>query len=157
MRNGFRVGGPFHRPLARFSPPFDRSFREACMRQMMPDDLWLGVCNRWELVAQGLGDACVQHLETTLEQALIGSVPHQRVLEAVDGFRRLAAAEHDFRMLELGECTLQIVAAHQRAQQGIGELAPDGGTDLTAILSWRQTVDRWPSRTMGRCRSSART
>src|SRR5262249_58452405 len=112
----------------------------------------LGVCNRWELVAQGLGDAPMQHFATTLEQALIGSVPHQRVLEAVDGFRRLAAAEHDFRMLKLGECTLQcgLVAAHQPAQQGIGELAPDGGTDLTDLLYWRQTVEPRPQRPLAR-------
>src|SRR6266566_4334036 len=71
-------------------------------------------------------------LPAALEQALIGRIPHQRVLEAVDGFRRFATAEHEPGLLELGECMLQcgLVASNQHAQQGIGELAPDGGTDL---------------------------
>ena len=49
----------------------------------------------------------VQLLPAALEQALIGRIPHQRMLEAVDGFRRLATAEHEFRLLELGEGMLQ--------------------------------------------------
>jgi len=46
----------------------------------------------------------VQLLPAALEQALIGRIPHQHVLEAVNGFRRLALAEHKLRLLKLGEC-----------------------------------------------------
>ena len=36
------------------------------------------------------GNLAVQLLPPALEQALIGRIPHQRVLEAVDGFRWLS-------------------------------------------------------------------
>ena len=85
----------------------------------------------------------VQLLPAALEQALIGRIPHQRVLEAVDGFRRLALTVHELRLLELGECILQcaLVASNQHAQQGIGELAPDGAADLADLLHRRQAVE----------------
>ena len=81
----------------------------------------------------------MQLVPTALEQALIGCVLHQRVLEAVDGFGRFATAEHKLRLLELGECMLQsaLVAPDQRAHQGIGKLASDGGTDLGDLLDRR--------------------
>ena len=65
----------------------------------------------------------VQLMPTTLKQALIGRIPHQRMLEAVDSLRGLATAEYELRLLELGECMLQcgLVASDQFAQQGIGE------------------------------------
>ena len=49
----------------------------------------------------------VQLLPAALEQTLIGRIPHQRVLEAVNGFRRLATAEHEPGLLELGQPMLQ--------------------------------------------------
>ena len=71
-------------------------------------------------------------MPAALQQTLIGRVPHQGVFEAVNGIRRFATAEHEPGLLELGEPTLQcgLVASDHRAQQGMGELAPDGGTDL---------------------------
>ena len=42
----------------------------------------------------------VQLLPAAPEQALIGRIPHQHVLEAVDGVRRLAPAEHELRLLK---------------------------------------------------------
>jgi hypothetical protein len=46
-------------------------------------------------------------LPAALEKALIGGIPHQRVLEAIDSFRRLATAEHEAGLLKLSECVLQ--------------------------------------------------
>src|SRR5262249_12519400 len=98
--------------------------------------------DRLEPVAQGLGNAPVQYLPPTFEQVLVRDLLHQRVLEAVDGFRRIAAAEDELRVLELGERALQcrLVAPDQRPQQRIRELAPDGSADLADPLPGRQAV-----------------
>jgi hypothetical protein len=52
-------------------------------------------------------NAAMQLLPAALEKAVVGRIPHQRVLEAVDSFRRLATAEHEAGLLELSECMLQ--------------------------------------------------
>ena len=76
------------------------------------------------------------------------------MLEAVDRFRRLATAKHEFRLLELGECMLQcgLVASSHGAQQGIGEVAPDGGADLPNLLHRRQAVEPRHQRVLKGCR-----
>ena len=85
----------------------------------MGDDLRLDLGHCLEPIAQGLSNAPVQYLPAALEQVLVSRLLHQRVLEAVDGFRRIAAAEDELRVLELGERVLQcrLVALDQRAQQ----------------------------------------
>src|SRR5258706_8621757 len=121
MRDRFVVGGSVQRPVTGLDPPFDGSFAEPRLREMMGDDLWLDLSHCPEPIAQGLGNAPMQYLPAALEQVLVRRLLYQRVLEAVDGFRWIAAAEHEFRVLELGERVLQcpLVAIYQRAQQRI--------------------------------------
>ncbi len=142
MRDRLVVGGSVQRPVARLDPPFDGRFVEPRLREMMGDYLRLNLGDCLKPIAQGLGNALVQHLPAALEQVLVGCILHQRVLEAVDGFGRIAAAKHEFRFLELGERVLErrLVALDQRAQQRIRELAPDGGADLADLLHRRQAV-----------------
>src|SRR5438093_8794795 len=85
----------------------------------------------------------MQLLPAALEQILVRRVPHQCVLEAVDGFRRIAAAEDERRLLKLGECTPQctLAGADQRAHQGKGELASDGGANLRDLPHRGQPVE----------------
>src|SRR5262249_6444615 len=100
---------------------------------------WLATISA-KLCARNLA---VQLLPAALEHALISRIPPQRVLEAVDGVRRLATAEHEPRLLELGESMLQcaLVASDQRARQGIGKLTPDGRADLADLPHRRQAVE----------------
>src|SRR5215471_1528458 len=103
MRNRLVVGGSVQRPVTRLDPPFDGRLAEPRLGEMMGDDLRLDLGHCLELIAQGFGNASVQYLPAALEQVLVRRLLHQRVLEAVGGFRRIAAAEHEFRLLELGE------------------------------------------------------
>src|SRR5262245_35982668 len=107
MRDRLVVGGSLQRPVSRLDPPFDSSFAEPRLREMMGDDLRLDLSDGLEPIAYGLSNAPVQYLPAALEQVLICRILHQRMLEAVDGFRRIAAAEHELRVFELGERVLQ--------------------------------------------------
>src|SRR5215470_18871620 len=124
------------------------------------------VCRDFRLTRHNLGkpllkrtrNLAVQLLPAALEKALIGGIPHQGVLEAVDLFRRFAMTENELRLLELSECMLQcgLVASHHRSQQGIGEVAPDDGADLTNLLHWRQPVEPRHQRVLKGCRDGER-
>ena len=151
MRDGLVVGGSVQRPVTCLDPPLNGGLAEPRLREMMGDDLRLGV-SCLEPIAQGLGNAPVQHLPATLEQVLVGYVLNQRVLESVNGFRRLTAAEHKLRVLKLGERVLQrrLVEPDQRAQQKIRELAPDRGTDLGDLPHRGQAVEARHQRVMER-------
>ena len=91
--------GAAQRLVAGLSPPFDREFVEAGLRKMVGDDFWLG---RRALggIAQEFGGAAVQSLAAALEQAVVGRVLNQRVLEAISGFRRRALHEQKVRARE---------------------------------------------------------
>ncbi len=136
------VGRSVQRPVTRLDPPFDGSFVDSGLREMMGDDLGLELGHRREPIAQGLGNAPVQDLPAALEQVLVGRVLHQRVLETVDGVRRIAAAKHKLRVLKLGERVLQccLIPPSQGVQQRIRELAPDDGADLADLLHRCQAV-----------------
>ena len=83
-------GRAAQRLVARLAPPFDREIVEAGLGEMMGDRFGLGV-----RVAQRLGRAAVQRLAAALEQALVGRVLDQRVLETVGGGRRGAVDEQE--------------------------------------------------------------
>ena len=63
------------RPVTRPDPPFNGSFAEPRLREMMGDHLRLGLGRCLEAIAQGLGNAPVQHLPAALEQVLVGRPP----------------------------------------------------------------------------------
>src|SRR5690349_11426556 len=107
MRDRLVVGGSVQRPVTGLDPPFDGSFAEPRLREMMGDDFRLSLGRYLEPVAQRLGNPQMQQLPTALKYVLISRLLYQRVLEAVDGFRWIAAAKHQFRVLELDERILQ--------------------------------------------------
>src|SRR5499433_1702105 len=118
--------------MASLEPVIDGGFNEAGLREVVCHDFRLARHDVGKALLEYARNLAVQLLPAALEQALISRVPHERVLEAVNGIWRLATAEHELGLLELGEPILQcsLVASDQREHQGIGELAPDGGTDL---------------------------
>ena len=97
--------------VARFAPPFDREVIEACRGEVMGDCLRLG-CGALGLIAQDFGGAAVQRLAAALEQAVVGGVLDQRVLEAVVRRRRRALDEKDIRMGKPLKCPLQRWLVH---------------------------------------------
>jgi hypothetical protein len=103
-----------------------------------------------EALLQRLGDPPVELLPPGLEQALVGRVPHQRVLERVA--RPAAAPEDQLRRLELAERVAQPVVAepgHGR-QQLAAELPPDHRRDLGHLLDRRQPVQPGHERVLER-------
>src|SRR5271167_5005243 len=85
MGNRFLESGAAESLIARLAPPFNRKIVEPGLGEMMGDDLGFGVS-----VAQGLGGAAVQRLAAAPEQALVGGVLDQRVLEAIVRLRPAA-------------------------------------------------------------------
>src|SRR5215831_1260017 len=112
MRDRLIVGGSVQRPVARLDPPFDGRFVEPRLGEMMGDDLRLDLRHYREPIAQGVRNALVQHLPAALEQVLVGHFLHKRVLETVDGFRSITAAEHEFRGLELASASFNAVSSY---------------------------------------------
>ena len=105
----------------------------------MGDEFRLG-CR--ELAAQGIGDLTVQDLPPAPEQGFIRGVLDQRMLEGVARIGRRARAEQQLRLFELHQSGAQrpLVAARDRAQQWVGELAADRGADLRDLLDRRQPI-----------------
>ena len=77
--------------VARLAPPFDREIVEAGLGEMMGDRLGFGR----RAVAQDFGSPRVQRLAAALEQAVVGRVLDQRVLEAVGRLRSIALDEQN--------------------------------------------------------------
>ena len=79
-------GGAAKRLVARLAPPFDREIVEAGFGEMMGDDFRFGR-RALRLIAKDFARATVRRLAAALEQAVIGRVLDQRVLEAIIGVR----------------------------------------------------------------------
>jgi hypothetical protein len=87
MGDRFLEGRPAERRVARLAPPFDGQVVEPGLPEMMGDDF--GLSRRALLiVAQEFGGPSVQRLPTAFEQAVVGGILDQRMLEAISGLRR---------------------------------------------------------------------
>ena len=82
-------GGAAKGLVAGLAPPFDGEIVESGFGEMVGDDFGLGR-RALGIVAQDFGGAAVQRLAAALEQALVGRVLDQRMLEAIAGLRRSA-------------------------------------------------------------------
>ena len=85
--------------VARLAPPFDGETVEPGLGEMMGDELRLGR-RALGIVAQDFRGAAVQRLAAALEQALVGRVLDQRMLEAIGPLRAGALDEEQVRMDE---------------------------------------------------------
>src|SRR5262249_60294923 len=100
------VGTAAERAMARLEPIIDAGTGEPGLREMVRHDFRLARSDVGKPLLERARNLRMQLVPPALEQGLIGCVAHQRMLEAVDGVPRLAAAEHEFRQLKLGERTL---------------------------------------------------
>ena len=96
VRDRLSEGGAAQRLVAGFAPPFDRKLRLARLREVMRERLGL----QRGRGQQNLGRAPVQRLAAALQQAVVGGVLYQRVLEAIVRVRRDA---FDEQQLGVGE------------------------------------------------------
>ena len=86
MRDRLLKGRSAERLVAGLAPPFDRKIVEAGLREMMGDRFGFGR----HAFAQDLGGPGLYCLAPAFEQAVIGCVLDQRVLEAIVRVRRRA-------------------------------------------------------------------
>jgi hypothetical protein len=116
---------------ARLAPPFDGEVVEARFGEMMRDDFCLG---RYALglIAQEFRGTAMQRLPAALEQAVVGRVLDQRVLEAVVRLRACALGDKEVRAGEPVERRLEgdVVKPADSVQQRMGEISPQDGADL---------------------------
>ena len=87
------------RLIARLAPPFNGEVVQPGLGEMMGDDFGLS-CGALGLTAEEFGDSEVQRLAAALEQAVIGRVLDQRVLEAIGRLRGRALDEQEIRVDE---------------------------------------------------------
>ena len=99
MRDRLGEGGAAQSLVAGLAPPFDRKLGLAGLREMMRERLGL----RRGRGQQDFGRAAVQRLAAALQQAVVGGVLDQRVLEAIVRVRRDAFDEQQLGVDELVE------------------------------------------------------
>src|SRR6266436_8846939 len=143
MLDGLGIGRAAQRKMARLEPVFDGRVNEAGLREVVRHDFRLARHDVGKRLLEGPRDLAVQLLPAALEEGFVGRIPYQRVLEAVNRFRRLAAAKNEPGLLKLSKRMVQrtLVASHQLAHEAIRELAPDGGADLTDLLHRREAIE----------------
>ena len=79
MRDRLLEGRAAERLIARLAPPLDRLIVEAGLREMMGDRFRF----RRRPFTQDFGSLRMERLTAALEQAVVGGILDQRVLEAV--------------------------------------------------------------------------
>ena len=118
-------GGAAKGLVAGLAPPFDGEIVESGFGEMVGDDFGLGR-RALGIVAQDFGGAAVQRLAAALEQAVVGRVLDQRVLEAI---ARLWASAFDDEQVRVGQpvergLEREVVDPADSARQRVGKISP---------------------------------
>ena len=95
------------------------------------------------LLAQQFGSSAVQHLTAALEQAVVGRVPDQRVLEAIARLRRNALDKQEVSVGEPIQRRLQrrLVQFGNLAHEGVCEIAPKDRANLCDLTRSAQPIE----------------
>ena len=114
---------------------------QAGMGEMIGGDL--GLAPRRPRRTEGRADRCVERLATRAQQALVGRLLHQCVLEAVAALDEVAAREREPGLDELGERRVEfgLADAGDRGEQRARELAADDGRHLRHVLDPPKPVE----------------
>ena len=115
MRGGFDIGRARDRPLAGAMPVCDCLLAEAGLREVMGEQLRLRLGTVGKAGFQLRGDVRMKLLPAAAQQAGIGDIAHQRVLEQVGGLRRRAALKHKTGVGQAAEGVGQFVLAGTRS------------------------------------------
>ena len=107
MGRRLEIGGSLQRELACLEPIGDRLIVDAGDGVVVRQGLRLGLDDFLELRLQRRGDLGMHLLPPAFQQALIGRVPHKRMLERVGRFRRDAASKNELGFFQLLHDVLQ--------------------------------------------------
>ena len=128
--------------VAGLAPPFDREVVEAGLGEVMGDDFWLGR-GALGLIAQDFRGAAVQRVAAAPEQAVVGRVLDQRVLEAIVRLPAGALRDEEVRAGEPIERGLKgnVLDPAYSAQQRTGEISPQHCADLRHFARFAKPVE----------------
>ncbi len=109
---------------------------------MLSEEFGLAVHHLGGMGFERSSDLRMQLLADASQQATVRRVLYQRVLEAIDCVGRHASLEDQLGGDETSKSRLQLVLGETRygAQQRVGKLASDRGTDLRHLPDRSQTV-----------------
>ena len=143
MRDRLLKGRAAKREIARLAPVFNRGLGEARLGEVMGDQFRFSLDDTREFFAQGFGDAPMQDLPPAPQQAFVGRVLHERVLEAVACFGRGSVAKHQLGFLQFRQsaCQRGLVAPDHGVQQRVREFACDRGADLCDLLHRHEAIE----------------
>src|SRR5436190_9725424 len=102
---------------------------------MVRHGLRLAICNLRKLLYECAANEAVQLLATTSHQTCIGGVLDKSVLELIRRIGRNTTLEDQLRVDELRQGSIQVPLGERGdiGDQGVRELAPDGGADLRNV------------------------
>ena len=117
-------------------PVWNGLLRQSRLAEMMGDELWLQFDKLWEPSFDRCGNPLMQLLAAPLEQAFIGGITHQGVLEHVSGGGREASPENELRGNQAIERRGEFRLGHRHhgRKQLVVEFAADTGADLGHLL-----------------------
>src|SRR5438132_8710743 len=101
MCDGFEIGGAHGGFPASLQPVCRRLFEQSRLGEMMRDSFRLRLHDFREALLEGVRDRGMQRGPAALENSRVGSIPHERMLEAVDRPGYLASAKYQFRADQL--------------------------------------------------------
>src|SRR5262245_32882109 len=111
-------------------PVWDSLLRQSRLAEMTGDKLRLHFDKLWKLSFDRCRDPRVQLQPTSLEQAFVGGIAHQGMLEHISGSRREASPENELCRYQAiyrgGEFRLR--HRNDRRKQLVIELAADTGS-----------------------------
>ncbi len=124
-------------------PVWNSLLRQSRLAEMTGDQLRLRFDKLWKQRFDRRGNPRVQLLSASLEQAFVGGVAHQGVLEDVGSGRREASPENELccnqAIKRCGE--FRLWHRHDRRKQLVIELAANTGSDLRDLLHRSETVE----------------
>ena len=132
-------GGAAQSLVAGLAPPFDRQIVEPSLGEVMGDRLGFGRC----AFAQDLGCTGMQRLAATLEQAVVGGILDQRVLEAVVRLRSIALDEQNVGLGEPLQRRLQraLIEAGHGLEQSVREAAAQNCANLRGLTRSAEPIE----------------
>ena len=109
------------RLLARLAPPLQRYLAQSRFGEVVCHDFRLCFGDDWKLIAQDVANVLMEQMPAALEQTLVSRFLNQRMLEAIDRFRRRPAAQQQFGLFELSQrgAQRQIIAPRNTSQQRV--------------------------------------
>ena len=154
IRDRFLIGRPAQFTIAGAHPVIASWAGQPGLAEMIGQHLGFVRHHVRKALFERVGRARMPVTAPRQQQALIGGVPHQRVLEAETLLQASAFGKDDTGRIEACQCTLKFWAAlgRDRFEQRKSELPADDGGDLRDLARLAEAVQACHQRILERCR-----